>query len=142
MEEQLLNWYNCLPPWFPNNNGMHVCRNNAVLDSQTLSDIRDDFVNFIDGMESMNIFKTCLPPCLTMKVNMRRTFASSFIDSTFYKFVAREEVKVVKDEYAYDAFNLVVDLGSALGLWLGLSALSIFDLLISGILMVWCKYKR
>ena len=27
-------------------------------------------------------------------------------------------------------FNLVVDLGSALGLWLGLSALSIFDLVV------------
>ena len=37
------------------------------------------------------------------------------------------EVQVITDAYAYDMFELVVDLGSALGLWLGLSALSIFD---------------
>ena len=33
---------------------------------------------------------------------------------------------VITDTYAYDMFSLVVDLGSALGLWLGLSAVDIF----------------
>ena len=37
------------------------------------------------------------------------------------------EVVVHTDTFAYDVFSLVVDLGSALGLWLGLSAISIFD---------------
>ena len=41
-----------------------------------------------------------------------------------------EEVTVHTDTPAYDMFNLVVDLGSALGLWLGLSAVSIFDSLV------------
>ena len=41
------------------------------------------------------------------------------------------EVTVITDAYAYDVFSLVVDLGSALGLWLGLSALSIFDYILS-----------
>ena len=37
------------------------------------------------------------------------------------------EVVVHTDTFAYDVFSLVVDLGSALGLWLGLSAISIFE---------------
>ena len=73
---------------------------------------------------------------------MRRTmYTESLIDKTYFTFVAKEEVKVFKDDYLYDIFSLVVDLGSALGLWLGLSALSIFDLLISGALMVRSKYE-
>ena len=40
---------------------------------------------------------------------------------------SQNNVVILKDVYSYDLFNLVVDLGSALGLWLGLSALSIFD---------------
>ena len=38
-----------------------------------------------------------------------------------------DEVTVKADNYAYDMINLVVDLGSALRLWPGLSAVSIFD---------------
>ena len=41
-----------------------------------------------------------------------------------------EKVTVYEDVYAYDMFSLIVDLGSALGLWLGLSACSIFDSLL------------
>ena len=39
-----------------------------------------------------------------------------------------DEVTVTTDVVAYNGFNLVVDLGSALGLWLGVSALSMYDL--------------
>ena len=43
------------------------------------------------------------------------------------KLESQNNIVILKDVYSYDLFNLVVDLGSALGLWLGLSALSIFD---------------
>ena len=33
-----------------------------------------------------------------------------------------------RDIYGYNGFNLLVDLGSSLGLWLGLSAVSFLDM--------------
>ena len=38
------------------------------------------------------------------------------------------EVKVKTTAYSFDKFALIVELGSALGLWLGLSALSFLDI--------------
>ena len=56
------------------------------------------------------------------------------------EFKINEEIVVTTDVYAYDVFALVVDLGSALGLWLGLSALSIFDYVLFFSRNINCKY--
>ena len=37
-------------------------------------------------------------------------------------------VQVVREGEAYDAFSFIVEIGSALGLWLGLSALDLYDI--------------
>ena len=42
----------------------------------------------------------------------------------------KDKVQVLTDVYSYDGFDLIVDLGSSLGLWLGASAISILDLTI------------
>ena len=39
-------------------------------------------------------------------------------------------MKVTTHHKAYSLFDLIVDIGSSLGLWIGLSALGVFDLLI------------
>ena len=38
---------------------------------------------------------------------------------------------VVRYNMAYEVFDLVVEVGSSLGLWVGLSALGIFDLVLA-----------
>ena len=42
----------------------------------------------------------------------------------------KKTVKVTKYQKAYGLFDLVVEVGSSLGLWIGLSALGVFDLLL------------
>ncbi len=41
-----------------------------------------------------------------------------------------EQVNVYTLTYSYDAFSLAVEIGSALGLWLGMSAIGILDVII------------
>ena len=48
-----------------------------------------------------------------------------------YKKIVKVEKKVV----AYTWFNFIIDVGSSLGLWLGLSALSIIDQAIEALMV-------
>ena len=42
----------------------------------------------------------------------------------------QDKVTVLEEQSSYTGFHLIVDIGSSLGLWVGVSALGIFDLLI------------
>ena len=44
-------------------------------------------------------------------------------------FLFDENANVFEDVNNYDEFSLIVEVGSSLGLWIGLSALAVFDLL-------------
>ena len=59
---------------------------------------------------------------------MKKTFyLTNFLYNAHLDIRVEEEVAVITDVYSHDLFNLVVDFGSALGLWLGFSALSFID---------------
>ena len=45
-------------------------------------------------------------------------------------------VKIERKMVVYTWFNFIIDVGSSLGLWLGLSAIGITDLGISGVVLV------
>ena len=140
MEKFLLKWYKCLPPWFPKNSTltceygkiMEINDNNLTMSTQ--------FLKFIDGF-GMDILKLCLPPCVSMHFKLNEiSHITNKIDNAILKIKVKDEIKVHTDVYAYDIFNLVVDLGSSLGLWLGLSALSIFDALVEFCMATIRKY--
>ena len=72
------------------------------------------------------MIEDCLPPCQTLDVVIEQTYyLPNLPEHAKINLKAKEKVDVYHDIYAYDEFSLVVDLGSALGLWLGLSVLSI-----------------
>ena len=78
----------------------------------------------------------CPPPCTftTYKVKIIQTdYFKKFENHAAFSYFFEEYIDVYTEMYSYDMFSLVVDLGSALGLWLGLSALCILD----DLFMVW-----
>ena len=140
LEKKLIEWYGCIAPWFPKNTSL-VCEEDIEMkinDKMTM-------VNAVDQLDKLardqdvSIFSTCLKPCLTMDIRLRLVHKiSNLVDVGGAEISLNDEVVVYTAVIDYDMFNLVVDLGSALGLWLGLSALSIFDT----ILQVLCAHRQ
>ena len=72
---------------------------------------------------------SCPMPCTIISVNARyqqtTTKENSTKNSVFLYFENRVQVETVV--IAYDFVSLLVEIGSSLGLWLGLSVIGIFD---------------
>ena len=91
----------------------------------------------------LEIANDCMPPCLTMSTTLKRIyFLSNGIKHASARLESQNNVEILTDVYSYDLFNLVVDLGSALGLWVGLSALSIFDNILEFLRYTKSKYSH
>ena len=76
----------------------------------------------------LKLFGVCLQPCITMSLRRKELYTvENRITYGYLQYEILDAITVYKEAAAYDMFSLIVDLGSNLGLWLGLSALSIFD---------------
>lgn len=132
MENSLLDCYGCLPPWFGNSTHLtcEINKNVKTPDKESLKGYRHEFHLFDKGID-MDLFKQCLPPCLTMHVNYKLiSYSTSAKNHATIRFIFANEVNIYTNVNGYDMFSLVVDMGSSLGLWLGLSALGLFDIIV------------
>ena len=125
-------WYGCLPPWFPGNEIEKMC--------QTEMPRKNTFpaiLQLLDNHE-VKVLKKCLPPCITMSVKLQQTrYERNRVHKAWLTAISQELATKLTEVYSYDQFDFVVDFGSALGLWLGLSCLSILD----NILETWMSAK-
>ena len=132
LEKKLIEWYGCIAPWFPKNTS-RVCEEdrdiNIVNEMARVDAVYQLYM--LASEQDLSIFSTCLKPCLTMDLKLRLVHEiSNQVDLGGVELSLNNEVVVNTAVIAYDMFSFVVDLGSALGLWLGLSALSIFDIIL------------
>ncbi len=137
MRKEFLKNLDCLPPWISNNTDL-VCEKDKAVhikDKKRYDKLADNLKEMTSGRE-MDSWKECLPPCMSMSVVMKKTDSiSNYIGRSLLDLKAILKVTVYTEVYAYDALSLIVDLGSAMGLWLGLCALTVLDY---GI--VFCQY--
>ena len=66
--------------------------------------------------EAFNIFSACPKPCMKMDIKIMKTGGGSNMkDNSILILYNNDEITWYKEVLAYDFFNLLVDLGSALG---------------------------
>ena len=128
LKKEVKSVYGCIPPWVPGSNEEHLCTTVANL---TKADIKDSIYYDLKEFErnrELDMFKNCLPPCITTKTKLLRTgYVTNRDKKATLDVKSKDWATVHKHAYSYDIFSLTVDLGSSLGLWLGVSCLSILD---------------
>ena len=132
VEDQLFEWFGCIPPWFPTPKkkacGFNVSRETYDNKKKKINlELWKLLANW--DMDAMN---KCKPNCKQLKTNLKeinrrvKDPSASWLHLYFKK-----SVVTTTEAYSFDIFALAVEIGSALGLWLGLSVLSILDLIVS-----------
>lgn len=131
LKNKFLALFGCLPPWYTKHIGSGlVCEDDKdirIPNIKLFEQMHRDIDEAVWGRDS-EVFKECLKPCHSLSVHLRQTFLkTNDINYASLNFVALNELKISQEVFEYDKFNLIVDLGSAMGLWLGLRAITIVD---------------
>jgi hypothetical protein len=77
--------------------------------------------------------KQCLKPCKQQRisVSLRDQAPSNVANSSTIVITFNSNVKVSKEEPSYNWFNFIVDVGSSLGTWVGISAVTLIDFVVN-----------
>ena len=82
---------------------------------------------------------TCLKPCSFLSAHATYQLSGTGTDNSFFDLHFEEDITIDNIVLAYDSTALLVEIGSCLGLWLGLSVVGIYDeliLAVSGVIKI------
>ena len=122
----------CDVPWLSSPANPGNCKGSIQLDD-------DAKVNFVSNMTNLwHEYKytgqahseNCLPPCVELFAEAELFRKAENEKDAKVSLNFNRKVKVTRYHRRYGPFELVVDVGSSLGLWIGLSALGIVDLIL------------
>ena len=115
--------YGCYPPWLSDESEDKLCeigiKGKAI--GHKLLNKSWEYIDMLTDGRKIDIMKQCKPPCYKIKTKLKekinypynKKYAQLIITNT------QENAKIFKAVYSFDIFMLTVELGSALGLWLG-----------------------
>ena len=117
----------CCVPWLSNTENPDICKGRIRLPAY--SDWLNQFADFMSGYDLGSESK-CLKSCLELQAHtsLRRIFRKG---QTSIILNIKKAVKRTTYVKAYELFDLVVDVGSSLGLWIGLSVVGVIDLILN-----------
>ena len=123
VKKYLYSAYGCYPPWIGDEPDDKVCDiglESKDIDSNLFKEVWKDIRKLLDKRKT-NSMKNCLPPCYHVKCLLEKKLEDSLSWKTAYLniFDEAKTVPIFKKVHSFDVFMLSVELGSALGLWLG-----------------------
>lgn len=129
LKDHIFSSYNCYPPWIQQGDGNQCEKNpNRNINFKKNNTILEDLRSLNSGIMPETI-QQCEKPCYQVKVRSEEVWMTSgWKDYASLEIHDNDDtVSIHKAIYSFDIFMLTVELGSALGLWLGLSAISFLD---------------
>ena len=133
--------YGCLPPWVPANETENICKTEMRWKKNTNNVFQ--FVNEILDNREVEMFKQCLLPCVSMKMKLQRTrHETNWPEHVRFTVHSKAWANKRTEFHSYNGFNFIVDFGSALGLWMGLSCLSILDQVLENWVLMQNYWKK
>ena len=129
VERNLNESYGCIPKWFPGN--MTKCTKS----SQPFSNATLHYIEQFSNHRHIN--QECKNPCRRLEMQLKRVGRlSNYPTHSVLNLRHRRLVIVHKTVNAYDIFSLIVELGSSLGLWMGMSAVGLLDIFIENFMRI------
>ena len=133
MKEKILPVLGCMIPWISDNNTClgpihRMPKHESLL--QWIYEIVDDAFGGIQYHS-----ESCPLPCSTVSLHVTYLHSGDYVTNNIALYFAKK-VKVETIVLAYDFTALLVEIGSCLGLWLGLSVVGFFDVLLQAIFHV------
>ena len=120
----------CQVPWLAGPDNPGACKGKVPIPEDKWKMFKEqiEFVHEkIKYLKMTHQYENCLKSCVELRAHSRlKSIKSAIWRRTVLSF--QKVVRVTRYQRAYDLFDLVVEVGSSLGLWIGLSALGIFDL--------------
>ena len=118
----------CNIPWMSATNSC-VGIIDKFFEPRTFDVLRSYTLNLLLNLEPEN--NVCLVPCLSTSINVKAISSDTSLQGeNKIQIKFSPTVKLTESISGYDAWALTVEIGSALGLWLGLSAIGILDAVI------------
>ena len=130
LENKILPVLGCMVPWISRNK---MC-SGLIPKLQMHNDLTDMLYSFIISSLTgqAHHYDNCRPPCKKLSAHSKylsTRVSQSSNDRIYINF--DENIKVERIVLAYGLDTFLVEIGSALGLWLGLSVIGVFDVLVT-----------
>ncbi len=120
----------CVPPWIsPNNHCNGTYKDNFLSSIPGIKDFHQDFIRSAITLRNNPIENDCRKYCSEAEctVSYRIDETWPYSKTTEVSLTFNPKVKYLEIVYSYNMFQFIIDVGSSLGLWLGVSVLSITD---------------
>ena len=119
--------YGCYPPWMidlmdeTDNKICEIGLESKEIDPKLFEEVWKDIYKLTDRRK-INVLQHCLPPCYQVDCQLDMKLDDSYTRETAYLDIYDDAktVPIFEAVHSFDVFMLSVELGSGLGLWLGI----------------------
>ncbi len=117
----------CVPPWLSNKNQCNETYKHEFYEI-AIPNFVQSYVDPPFELGNIKIEKECRKYC--SRTRSITQYRQRYMDAqrALIKLAFNEDVSVTEKVFSYTPFQFIVDIGSSLGLWMGLSVLDLFDL--------------